>query len=233
MTKHPTSRRVHHSAADSDDAFVVRMIELSTWAKAHTRALVIGAIVLVIAVIGIWQYIDYRGTMNERAATELLQIRGTAASGNMQLAARDLETYLGRFGGTESAADARILLGQIYLMQNQPQQAVDALRPAADSDDHLVNAAVGLLLASAYEMANDMAQAEAQYLEVAEEARLDMHRREALEDLARVRAQAGDTAGAVEVYDRLIGMVEAGAERDVYQMRRSELTAGTRPTAAS
>lgn len=226
MTKHPTSRRgAHHGVADSDDVFVTRMIELSAWAKAHTRTLVIGAIVLAIAIIGTWQYVEYRQAMTQRAGVELLEIRGTAASGNYPLASRDLEAFLERFGDTPSAPEARILLGQLYLAQNQPQQAIDALLPVQGEGDHLVTAAAGLLLAGAYEMANQLPEAERTYLEVAEQATLDYHRREALEDAARVRAQSGDTAGAIQLYDRLIALVEQGPERDVYEMRRAELEA--------
>ena len=138
MTRHPTSRRVHRDQTEPDDVVVAKMIEVSTWARQNMRALVIGAIVLAIAIFAGIKYLDYREAMTERASARLLEIRSTAASGNTALAARDLETFVERFGGTPSGEEGRLLLAQLYLLNDEPQKAIDVVRPVVDDGDPLI-----------------------------------------------------------------------------------------------
>lgn len=223
MTRHPTGRRVHREATDPDDVFLARLLEFSTWARQHLRLLVAGVIVLAIAIFAVVQYFDYRETMAERAAIRLLEVRSTAAAGNTALAARDLETFLDDFEGTPATTEARMLLAQLYLLQDQPQQAIDVIRPVTDASDNVISTAAGILLAGAYEAADQPDRAIEQYLETADDAEYRFQRREALEDAARLRVARGDHAGAIDLYDQLIELAPEDAERDVYRMRRTEV----------
>lgn len=227
MTRHPASRRTHAQTVAPDDVIVAKAFEASSWARQNSRAITIGLIVLAIAAIAVVYYVNYRADLRDRASSELLEVRQVAASGDIPNAVLQLDGFVDRFDGTPAANEARLLLGQLQLAQGNAPQAVEAVQPLVDENDPLLSASAGLLLAGAYEAAGQADQAEATYLRVAESAEMEFQQREALEDAARIRVANGNTAGAVELYDRLIGMVPEGSpDRDVYQMRRAEITAG-------
>lgn len=235
MTRHPGARRTHSTTSpEPDDVVIAKAFEATSWARQNSRALVIGVIVLGIAIFAVVQYIGYRADLRERAAIDLLQVRQTAVTGDFPTAVSQLESFIQRFGDTPAAAEARLLLGQIQLAQGNAAQAVEAVRPVAEGGRDLLAVSAGLLLAGAHEAAGQPQEAEQAYLRVADRAELEFQRREALEDAARIRVAAGNGAGAVELYDRLIGMTEEGsADRDVYQMRRAEILAATGEVTAS
>ena len=227
-TRPPAARRPQTTSAGPDDAVIGSLYEASAWTKKNSRTVVIALIVIAIAAFAAIYYMNYRGQMAARAATELIEVRQTVATGDIPAAVTALDNYVERFGDTPSGAEARLLLAQVQLAAGNAAQAADAVRPVADSNDPLLATSAGLLLAGALETSGQAEQAEQAYLRVAEDAEMEFQRREALEDAARIRVQRGDTAGAVELYDRLIAMVEEGTpERDVYQMRRAEITAGS------
>lgn len=225
MARHPSSRRVHRETDETEDIVIARMVEASSWARSHARILIVAGIVAVVAVGAVLYVNKMNANKRDTAAIRLLEIRQTAASGNFALAAKDLQSFVDRFGGTPSEGEARLLLGQIQLSQNQPQDAIEAVRPVAASGDRndIIHASAGLLLGAAYEMANDLQKAEQTYLDVSKAARLDFQRNEALEDAARLRVARGDTAGAIQIYDQLVADAPEGPQRDVYLMRRAEL----------
>ena len=225
MTRHPASRRTHAPVAP-DDVVVAKAIEASSWARRNSRPIIIGVGVLAVAAAAALYYVNYRSGLSQRASSELLELRQVAASGDIPNAVLQLDGFVNRFDGTPAANEARLLLGQLQLAQGNAPQAVEAVRPLVDENDPLLSASAGLLLAGAYEAAGQAEQAEQAYLRVAESAEMEFQQREALEDAARIRVAEGNTAGAVELYDRLIGMAPEGSpDRDVYEMRRAEITA--------
>ena len=227
-TRPPAARRPHAQPAAADDAVFAKVAEASAWTRQNSRALLIGLIILAIAVVAAIYYVNYRGRMASRAATELLEVRQTAATGDVPSAIAALEGYVSRFGDTPAGAEARLLLAQLQLAAGNAAQAAESVRPVVDADDPLLATSAGLLMAGALEASGQAEQAEQAYMRVAEDAEMEFQRREALEDAARIRVERGDRAGAVELYDQLIGLTEEGsAERDVYEMRRTEITAGS------
>ena len=226
MTRQPASRRTHTTSAGPDDVVVARAIEASSWARRNSRAIIVGLAVLALAGAAALYYMSYRAGLQERASRELLEVRQVAASGDIPNAVLQLDGFVDRFDGTAAANEARLLLAQLQLAQGNAPQAIEAIEPLVDGRDPLMAASAGLLLAGAHEAAGQAEQAEQVYLRVAESAEMVFQQREALEDAARIRAANGDVPGAVELYDRLIAMVpEDSPERDVYEMRRAEITA--------
>jgi len=227
-TRPPATHRPHAQPVATDDAVFAKVAEASAWSRQNSRALLIGLIILAIAVVAAIYYVNYRGRMAARAATELLEVRQTAATGDVPTAIAALEGYVSRFGNTPAGAEARLLLAQLHLAAGNAAQAAESVRPVVDADDPLLATSAGLLMAGALEASGQPEQAEQAYMRVAEDAEMEFQRREALEDAARIRVERGDRAGAVEIYDQLIGLTEEGsAERDVYEMRRTEITAGS------
>jgi tetratricopeptide (TPR) repeat protein len=233
MTRHPTSRRVHRQAAQPDDVFVERVLETSAWATTHARSLIIGAVVVLVLVVSVLWIRSSRAADLAAAATELTTLRQTVQAGNPAAAIRDLQTYVDRFGGTPAGAEARLLLAQSHLQAGQGQQAVNVIEQQARNLGEPLGTQAALLLGSAYESLNRWDDAEQTYLRIADGARFDYQKVQALENAARVRVERGEPAGAVELYDRLIALLpETSPERTVYEMRRAEAQAlANRPPA--
>lgn len=215
------------TSPDSDDALVVRALEFTAWAKANVRAIVAGAVIVAAIVAGLLYWRVYKEDRMERAAADFLQLQQTAASGNTQLASRDLEAFARRYDGTVYADEARIALAQLHLQQDSAAAAVAILEGAAEKvDDSPVGPQAALLLAAAQQSAGQNEAAVRTYNAVAADADLTFQRVTALEALAQLHARTGDFAAAAEVYQRLVDQAGEGTpERQVYEMRLAEAEA--------
>lgn len=233
MPRHPTARKVARDERVVEDPFIARALEFAAWARANSRAIIIGGAALAIVVVGLLIYRNNREVIREQAATELGEVRQAVLTGNTALAVRELESFISRFGGTESADEARLLLASTHLEAGQAQQAVEAVEPLARDLDDPLGVPAALLQGAAYEAANDPARAEAIYLRVADDADAVFQRREALDAAARLRMQTGNPAGAAELYRRLIEITPADQPiRAIYEMRLGEAVAAAGPAPA-
>jgi predicted negative regulator of RcsB-dependent stress response len=230
MARHPGSRRVSRPVESSDDAFIAGVLESSVWAKRHSRVLIAGGVALLLLVGGLFWYRSYTTTIRENAAMELTQVRQTVMAGNLPLAIRDLESFIATYDGTPAAREARVLLAQIYLEAGQAQQAASTVERLARDPGAPLGASAAFLLAGAYEAAGHQDRAEQVFLRIADDARFDFERVEALDHAARLRLQRGDAAGAATLYQRVLDMIPEDADRGVFEMRRAE--AETRAQAA-
>jgi predicted negative regulator of RcsB-dependent stress response len=225
MARHPSSRRVPH-APDEDDAFVARVLEFTAWSKKNARAILIGGAVVAAVVLGMLFYAQHRRAQEDRAAAQFDEIRQTVMAGNRALAMRDLTGLVGRFGGTEAGREGRMLLGRMYLEEGNPQEAVAAVAPLARDPAKPLGPAAAELLAAAYEAGGDIEAAVQVHLRVADRARLQYTRRNALEAAAELRLAAGDPAEAARIYERLLAALPEDAdERGVFEMRLAEARA--------
>src|SRR5690606_6387738 len=231
-TRHPTARRIHRGQTAPDDVFVANVLELSAWIKQHRRALTVAVIAILLAlVVGVY-YRNTRVAIANRATAELAALRQTVASGNRAVAIQELQTFINRYGSTAASAEARILLGQLYLEEGNPEQAIQTLNRMARDLDHPLGPTAAFLVGAAHEAANRSGEAERVYLRIADGAAFQYQRLDALDAAARIRQDRGDFAGAVALYDRILGMLPADApERAFYEMRRAE--AQTRATASA
>lgn len=213
--------------AEPDDVVLARALEFSNWARANIK-LVVGGAVVVAAIVAalLWWRAD-QAARNERAAMEFLQVEQTVASGNAALAARELEQFATRFEGTDYAEEATVMLGNLHLQMGDPAAAAEAVEGlAARPGASILATQAALIHAAALHAAEDTEGAIAAYLRVAEDAELDFQKIEALASAARLRAGAGDHAGAAELYARAVELTEPGtAERTIYEMRRAEAEA--------
>jgi predicted negative regulator of RcsB-dependent stress response len=224
----PRSRKPQQ--AEPDDIVLARAIEFSNWARANIRLVVGGAAaVLVIVVALLWWRAD-RAAREERAAMEFMQLEQTVVSGNTALAARELDQYIARFGGTDYADEARLVLARLHLQGGQPAAALSALEPlASDPGSSPLATQAAVLYASAQEAAGQRDAAIESYLAVAREAELDYQRAEAFASAARLRTLSGDHAGAAELYARAAELAkEETPDRTIYEMRRAEAEARAR-----
>ena len=222
--KHPGARKTAKQEEHEDDVFVAKVLEFSTWAKANQQLLIVLGIVLVIAFAGTTYYGNFKATMTEQAAQQLEGIHQSIAIQDREGAKTELGVFLDRFGGTPYAGEARLLLGELYLQTNDPQQALAVLEPMASSPREPIEFQAAALLAAAYEQDERWSDAEDLYLRIADRSELDFQVRDALTGAARIRADQGDAAGAVELYERILGDIDENApDRGLFEMRIQEL----------
>ncbi len=228
MTKrHPGASRVpQNNQSDPDDVFIATTLEMSGWAKNNQHLITILAVVAVIAVAGIVYYQRFSTQQSQQAGQQLEAIHQTVAMQDLEGAKADLATFLDRFGGTPYAGEARMMLGELYLQTDQPQQALAVLEPMGSSPRAPLEMQAAALLGSAYEQERRWEDAEAIYMRIADRSDLDFQVRAALEAAARIRADQGDAAGARQLYERILAdMDDNDQQRGLYEMRLAELNA--------
>lgn len=208
---------------DSDDVVMARAIQFTTWARRNAKVVIAVTVVVAVAVFGFLWYRLQEQQRAERAAVQFLQVQQTAATGNATLAQRDLQDFARRFSGTVEADQARLMLARIHLEANEPAKALPVLQAVERDVGTPVGSQAAMLLGVAQNQAGNRDQAVETYLRVAGGADLKYIREEALSEAALLRQQAGDHAGAAELYRRLVEMQEEGSfARSLYEMRLAE-----------
>jgi len=229
MTKHrhPSSRRAQEEKKEPEDAFVEKVVEVSNWAKRNSQALVIAGVAGVILVAGAMYVQGVRENRIQQAVAQLEQVHQAVAYGDRDAAKASLNQYLATFEGTPYALEARLVLGQVYLEESNPEAAVETLAPAVrEMDSAPIGLQAAFLLAAAYEELGRPDEAERTFLRIANTAEMTFQIREALAGAARIRASQGNFAGAVELYeDVLRGMDENDQERSYWEMKLQEASA--------
>lgn len=228
MAKHPTSSRVHRDPDSPDDAFIGAIKRTVEWTRAHDRQLIIGGVVLAaLVLIGVY-YVSSQRRVEAEATARLAQVQQSVASGNPQLAIRDLQTYIQTFGGARAAQPARILLADLLLDQDRHAEAVEALGDLPGDLDEPFGVAAARVLAAAREEMGDAEEAVSLYRGIARNARFPFEEREALAEAARVRLQSGDAEGAADLYEDVVESFDDerdAAARGYYAMWLAEARA--------
>ncbi|MGK7312573.1 MAG: tetratricopeptide repeat protein [Candidatus Longimicrobiales bacterium M2_2A_002] len=221
--KHPTSSKVRRENDVPDDAFVGTIRRIIDWGRENQRETIIGAVVVAVVVGGAAWFIVQQRQVESTAQARLAQVQQTVASGNLQLAARDLESFLERFDGTEAGDQARLILADVYMAQEQPEQAIQALGDLPARLDAPFGIAAARLEAAALERLERFDDAVQAYLDIAANARFPFQRREALADAGRVELQHGEPQAAVDLFDRVLDTFEADETgRGYYEMWLAE-----------
>ena len=222
MARHAGTRKSRQS--EPDDVFVAQVLHFGKWAEAHQQVLTVIGVVVAVAVLGMVYYRNYRTNLDQQAAAQLEQVYQSVSIQDMEGARGQLATFLERFGGTAYEAEARLLLGELYLRDGAPQQAQAVLRPLGASPRAPIEFQAAALLAAALEEDRQWSDAEDIYMTIANRSDLDFQVRDALTAAARIRHDRGDLGGAVELYQRLADELEAGdPRRGVYEMRIQEI----------
>lgn len=226
-SRRPSSSRRPEEKKHAEDAFAEQTLKLVRWAKANTQILFLAVIVLVVGIAGIFYYRSYRASLREQAVAQLEHVHATVGSGDLEAAKAQLYQYLDRFEGTVYALEARLVLGQVLLEEDAPEEAIQALAPAVRvMEDQPLGVQAAFLLAAAYEEMDRPEDAERLYLRIARAAELSFQVREALFGAARLRAAAGNFSGAAALYEEILGTLEEGhPERSYWEMRFGEVSA--------
>jgi predicted negative regulator of RcsB-dependent stress response len=186
------------------------------WVQHHRRQLTIGATFVFLIGGGFWFTRAAQVRKEEFAARELAQARFAAVSGNLALAASDLNTIITTYGRTPAGEEAVVLLANVYLQQNQPELAVAQLQ-------RLLTAGVRAgfegpangMLGKAFEGLGQFGDAADAYAAAAAATPYSQLKGDLLLDQARAAVAAGDTAQALAAYQSIIDeddMSQAAAE---------------------
>lgn len=224
--RHPTSRRTAQKQPENpDDLFVAKVLQVSNWANQHRQALIgIGVAVAVIVAGGLY-WRTYQQSLLQQATQEFVTIQQTLALGGAEQAKADLQLFLQRFGGTRSAEEARLLLGQLELETGSPENAIAILEELAGNRTPLGMQAT-FLLAAAYEESGNVAEAERMYLAVANRSDMSFLVRDALAQAARIRMEGENYTGAAALYEEVLTYFEeSDPGRQVFVMRLAEAQA--------
>ena len=197
------------------------------WVKAHRQtASWLGAIVVVGAVLFVWTMSTRRRT-EEIASRDLQGGRFAFENQNLPLAASELAKVVENYSGTNAAAEARLLLANVRLLENQPQQAVAVLKDYADGAPGAYRGQAYGLLGAAYENMGRSREAGEAYENGSAAARLDFLKAQLLSDAGRAWATAGDTTKAVAAYRKIVKEFPKEGMVNEAKVRLGELTKGT------
>jgi predicted negative regulator of RcsB-dependent stress response len=229
MTKHrhPTSRRAPEEKKEAEDVFVEKVLEATSWAKKNSQVLTILGVAVVILVAGGVYYQNWKAAQTQRAVSQLEQVQQAVAFGEREEAKASLNQYLASFEGTPYAMEARLLLGQVLLEEEDPEGAMEALSPAVrEMAAEPIGLQAAFLMAAAYEEADRLDEAERLFLRIANTAEMNFQIREALAGAARIRTRLENFSGAIELYEEVLGgMEENDPERSYWELRLQEASA--------
>ena len=223
---HPSSRRMHRTPHDQDDAFVAGVIDFSEWARTHRQALTLIGVAVGLLVTGGIYYLNFQRSLTIQAVNRLESIHQTISISAFEDAKAQLSTFLDSFEGTDQAREAVVLLGRLHLESGDAPVAISVLERADLGFRDPIGIQANSLLARAYENQGRWPEAEDTYLEVANRADFDFQIRAALDSAARARRRQQDNAGAAELYKRILATFEEDdPAKGLYELRLAEVSA--------
>ena len=201
----------------------------SSWLAHRTnRYFAAGAVVLAVALSA--GFVVLSGSRKEAFAGRALdQARNAAESGNLALAASELQKVSTTYSGTKAAQEAVITLNQVRLVNGQHELAAVGLqdflkgRPSAQ-----FRAPAYGLLGRALENAKRPADAADAYGKASAAAEVDYLRADYLLDAGRAWLAAGERDKAIASYERVTKEYPKTAANTEAEIRLTELTAGSK-----
>jgi predicted negative regulator of RcsB-dependent stress response len=178
-----------------------RAYSLLGWAQTNMRFMIIGLVIIVGLMVGIWVYVATQANKEQRAAAEVASASGAVAAGNYALAETDLTRIVQQFAATDAGKQAVLLLSEALYGQGKYEQGIEQLqRYVGSAPDHM-KAAFHSQIAAGYEEIGNFPEAAATYLRAAEVARFGADKSVYRADAARAYTLAGNTAAAKQLWE--------------------------------
>lgn len=224
--RRPTTTDLPGLTDSNEDAFSAGVLRLADWARSHVQAVVIGAAVLAIVVVGAVYGLRQRAANLDLAAAEFETVQNVALTSDTDAAVGEIQAYVDRFGGTSYAREAELLLGQVLLEGGRVDEAISLLDGLNSDLSTTTGAHARLLLGAAFEEAERWEEAAALYEDLAARAEFEYQRQDATESLARVHLATGNNVGAVAALESLREQLPEDDPRGIaIEMKIAELQA--------
>ncbi|HET9294991.1 MAG TPA: tetratricopeptide repeat protein [Gemmatimonadales bacterium] len=197
------------------------------WVRKNQKLLLWGLAALGVIALGGWVTVESGKRKERMAAVQLDQARNAAESGNLPLAASELQKLIDTYRGTESAREAVITLNQVRMVNGQSELAVVGLEDYLKTNpkpDYAVPARG--LLGQALENVKRFDQAAAAYEEASQGADVDYLKAQYLLSAARAYRAAGKPADATRVLLVIREQYPDTPSRTEADVRLAELTEG-------
>jgi predicted negative regulator of RcsB-dependent stress response len=136
---------------------------VTEWVMLHKRGVTWAVIVLAVVLLGLWYYERSQTLRAQRAETQYYQARQAAATGNVLLAASDLQKVATRYEGTRGGAQAALTAAQLMYDQKKYKEGIAALEKAEAKAPDDFKPSIHVLEAGGYEELKDFVSAAAQY----------------------------------------------------------------------
>jgi predicted negative regulator of RcsB-dependent stress response len=194
------------------------------WIQANSRAITIGAVIVVAAGVGFWFYKRSGEIKRQNAERVLNQAKQSLAAGNAALAQTDLGRVATRYRGTVAGAQAAMILAQIEYDQGKHAEGLKHLEPFQSAS------AAGPALAAVWGLTGDgqissgkPAEAAVSYQKAAEATTLAGERALFKAKQARALMAAGKNAEAKAIWEALAADPAAPLRTEA-SMRLGELS---------
>ena len=198
--------------------------QIVTWFRTNQRKLTIAGGAIVVIAAGVWFTVTARERREAFAQRELQAARVSAEAGNLALAANDLSRLITAYDGTPASEEARLVLGQVRLLSDQPDLAVADLQQfVAAGPRRQFRASAYSLLGAALEQSGNFADAAQAYLQGADGPGYELLLAELLMDAGRAFVLAGDTTAAVSAFQRVLTDFEEPPRAVEARLRLAEL----------
>lgn len=176
---------------------------LTEWAILHKREVTWGVIALAMIVLGLWYYERSQALRAQRAETQYFQARQAAATGNVLLAASDLQKVATRYEGTRAGAQAALTAAQLMYDQKKYKEGIAGLEKAEAKAPDDFKASIHVLEAGGYEELKDFVSGAAQYQLAATATRFPADKAQYQAAAARDYMAAGKTDEAKAIWTEL------------------------------
>ena len=198
------------------------------WIQANTRAVTIGAILVVAGGAGYWFYTRSVEIKRVNAERGLNQAKQSLAAGNNALAVTDLQRVASRYKGTAAGAQAAMLLAQHNFNQDKFDDGLKVLEP------YQTAGAAGASLGSIWSLTGDgllsqskVDEAVAAFRKAADATPYPGEKAIHLSKAARSLQMAGKNAEAKEIWEKLKADPQASLVHSEADVRLGELASAT------
>jgi predicted negative regulator of RcsB-dependent stress response len=196
------------------------------WIQANSRAVGIGAVVVLVAGAGYWFYLRSAEIKRLNAERGLSQAKQSLNAGNAGLAQTDLQRVASRYKGTPAGSQAAMLLAKLEYDQGKYAEGIKALEPYQTASAAGPNLApVWALTADGQLALGQAAAAASSYQKAAEATSLPGERSMYWAKAARAFMTAGKDADARAIWERLSTDPDAVAVKNEAEIRLGELSA--------
>ncbi|MGH7638856.1 MAG: tetratricopeptide repeat protein [Gemmatimonadaceae bacterium] len=192
------------------------------WLQANNRALTIGGVVVVIAILGGWFYMRSGELRRVNAERMLNQAKQSVAAGNAPLAQADLQRVATRYKNTPSGAQAAMILAQMQYDAGQFAEGLQTLNPFRTGSGDL-QASVLSLIGDGRVASGQAAEAAETYKEAAAATTMVGEKTVYRSKAARALMAAGKPNEARELWQQLADDPDAELVHAEAQIRLGEL----------